>query len=416
MAYPAFRSLLISSMMRAMSKPVMAPASIPCRLHDNIQFIYELRLACLELEAAGARVEVGEDYRQVIARGLVDPGAFARRSAYFADVGGRRSRYADIQKASVTRSINQYLTHWFYPYKGKFHPQMIRALANILKVPEGGKVLDPFVGSGTTALECQLLGIDGVGLDISPLCVAVSSAKVHSLGVLEDLRRLAGSPEGEEKGLFAGAADPARGNAAVRTFYQVADLIAASDALRRRRDRDKAREGNLRRMLASVEAYAGIRDRLDLALGRWEIREGDALELPFESWTFDAVITSPPYSIALDYMANDAAALETLGAEADLLRGRCLGLKGARPERVARYHQDLARAVREIARVLKPGGGLVLVLGDASVDAEVLPTTRLASEAAVAAGLKPGPAVDKVIFGLYSVMQREKILLFSKPP
>ena len=49
-------------------------------------------------------------------------------------MGGIRSRYADIQKASVTRSINQYLTHWFYPYKGKFHPQMIRALANILKV------------------------------------------------------------------------------------------------------------------------------------------------------------------------------------------------------------------------------------------------------------------------------------------
>jgi SAM-dependent methyltransferase len=291
---------------------------------------------------------------------------------------------------------------------------MIRALANILKVPEGGRVLDPFIGSGTTALECQLLGIAGVGLDISPLWVGVSSAMVLSLGVLEYVGRLAGVGVGG-KDLFSGAPDPARGNAAVRTFYQVADLIAASDALRRRRDRDKAREKNLRRMLASVEAYAGVRDALGLAPGRWEIREGDALELPFESWTFDAVITSPPYSIALDYMANDAAALETLGAEVDLLRGRCLGLKGKHRERVARYHQDLARAVQEMARVLKPGGGLALVLGDASVDAEVLPTTRLASEAAVAAGLKPGPAIDKVIFGLYSIMLREKILLFSKP-
>ncbi len=40
---------------------------------------------------------------------------------------------------------------------------MIRALLNIINIKEGDTVLDPFIGSGTTALEAQLLGINCVG-------------------------------------------------------------------------------------------------------------------------------------------------------------------------------------------------------------------------------------------------------------
>ncbi len=56
-----------------------------------------------------------------------------------------------------TRSVNQYLTHWIYPYKGKFHPQMIGALLNIIGLKEGDSVFEPFSGSGTTALEAQFI-------------------------------------------------------------------------------------------------------------------------------------------------------------------------------------------------------------------------------------------------------------------
>jgi DNA modification methylase len=48
---------------------------------------------------------------------------------------------------------------------------MIRALINIIGLNDGDKVLDPFSGSGTTSLEAQLLGIECIGIDISPLCV-----------------------------------------------------------------------------------------------------------------------------------------------------------------------------------------------------------------------------------------------------
>lgn len=35
----------------------------------------------------------------------------------------------------------------------------------------GGRVLDPFIGSGTTAIECERLGLDCVGIDVSKPCI-----------------------------------------------------------------------------------------------------------------------------------------------------------------------------------------------------------------------------------------------------
>ena len=35
----------------------------------------------------------------------------------------------------------------------------------------GGRVLDPFIGSGTTAIVCQRLGLDCVGIEISEPCI-----------------------------------------------------------------------------------------------------------------------------------------------------------------------------------------------------------------------------------------------------
>lgn len=61
---------------------------------------------------------------------------------------------------------------------------MVRALFNIIRLEPGDTVLDPFVGSGTTALEAQLLGINCIGIDVSPLCVLQSKVKTESLSVL----------------------------------------------------------------------------------------------------------------------------------------------------------------------------------------------------------------------------------------
>ena len=138
-------------------------------LFDNVQFIYELALAQLELKSLFVKFEVTNGLREFNL--LEEPenlDLLKRRLAYFKSVKGEYTDYFSIVRKNRTKSVNQYLTHWIYPYKGKYHPQMIRALLNIIGLNKGEIVLDPFVGSGTTALEAQLLGINCVGIDISP--------------------------------------------------------------------------------------------------------------------------------------------------------------------------------------------------------------------------------------------------------
>lgn len=148
-------------------------------LLDNVQFIYELALAQLELQSLGTRFEMTNGLREFKLLDTKDGEELRRRLAYFKFVKGNYTDYFQIVQKNRTRSVNQYLTHWIYPYKGKFHPQMIRALLNIIGLEPGDTVLDPFIGSGTTAVEAQLLGINCVGIDVSPLCVLQSRVKTE---------------------------------------------------------------------------------------------------------------------------------------------------------------------------------------------------------------------------------------------
>ena len=56
--------------------------------------------------------------------------------------------------------------HRLHPYLGKFVPQLVEALL-VRYVKPGGRVLDPFAGSGTTLVQCLESGYDAVGVDIA---------------------------------------------------------------------------------------------------------------------------------------------------------------------------------------------------------------------------------------------------------
>lgn len=69
-----------------------------------------------------------------------------------------------------------------HSYPAKAVPNMVfTLLKNIKEAYDIKSVLDPFVGSGTTALEAKYLGLDFYGSDLNPLAVLLARTKILSL-------------------------------------------------------------------------------------------------------------------------------------------------------------------------------------------------------------------------------------------
>lgn len=79
------------------------------------------------------------------------------------------------------RQSTRYSAHGLHEYKGKFNPQVVRAIGNILGLSESAWVLDPFCGSGTTLLECAHVGWNAIGTDRNPLAAYIANAKLRAL-------------------------------------------------------------------------------------------------------------------------------------------------------------------------------------------------------------------------------------------
>jgi DNA modification methylase len=380
-------------------------------LFDNTQFIYELDLARMELEALSGNVSVDKHLREMFVpnkRGLSE--ILRRRVAYFKTVNGEFTDYYLIQRYNRTRSVNQYLTHWFYPYKGKFHPQMIRALLNIIGVRRGETVLDPFIGSGTTSVECQLLGINSIGFDISPLCVLISKVKTESEGALE---RIAYYVK-EKKAAFNIECIEKIEDEKVRNFFKLAEMIAHSDVARRRKNFNRSYAENVIKMFKSINDFRLVKEKLRLRLGSVRVEKADARALPLEDASVDAIITSPPYSIALNYVKNDAHALRALGLDIEAIKDQFIGVRGSGLQKLKLYEKDMKLSIKEMARVLKPGGACVIVIGNIKLQRKEVPTDKMMVDYCEDVGLMLENRIEKIIYGLYNVMQKEWILIFKK--
>jgi len=395
------------------------PSRGEARLFPNVQFIYELVLAQLELHSLSAAFEMDDELSGVTLRNAGDDRRLKRRLAYFQTVNGENTDYSYISRKNRTRSVNQYLTHWIYPYKGKFHPQMIRAALNIIGMEPGETVLDPFVGSGTTALEAQLLGVNCVGLDASPLCVLQSRVKTASHEAIKEIREQCEALmalnqaemalDGKALNPFTSIADQR-----VQDFFRLAKLVALSDSVRRRKDSSMAFASRTRLMTQSIMDYDQIRTELKLSLGRATIEQGDARALLLRDESIDGIITSPPYAIALDYIKNDAHALEALGLDIREMREQFVGLRGPMNDRVELYDEDLKKSLDEMMRVLKPNRYAFIVIGNAVYKGRTLESVELIVKHANKIGLRLTNSINKTIFGLYNVMQKERVLIFKK--
>ncbi len=87
----------------------------------------------------------------------------------------------------VTFSPNKLhpIHNWFY-YKEGFSKELVQWSIGQWKLQE--PILDPFCGSGTTLLTCKELGLESIGLEVSPLAAFVSRVKTCNYA-LDDLQK-----------------------------------------------------------------------------------------------------------------------------------------------------------------------------------------------------------------------------------
>jgi DNA modification methylase len=146
------------------------------------------------------------------------------------------------------------------------------------------------------------------------------------------------------------------------------------------------------------------------------ILRGDARRLPLRDAYADVVITSPPYLNAIDYLRGHRLSLVWMGHSLASLRGirrDAIGTenvlrshgddtvreilsgldapKNSSPRLMgilARYITDMHAALSEMERILKPGGRLVLVVGDSTTKGFFINTSGIVREIAERMRLK----------------------------
>ena len=157
--------------------------------------------------------------------------------------------------------------------------------------------------------------------------------------------------------------------------------------------------------LRSVRQVA-MRLKPDLIQGQADIRLTDARLLEgMNDESFDLVLTSPPYLNAIDYLRGHRLALVWLGYEMEPLREIRSASVGAErtmseeeaPEDISRfvierdgstissrhrgwvrrYASDMDAVLRQIARVVKQPGQIVLVLGNSFLRGAIIDNARL---------------------------------------
>jgi site-specific DNA-methyltransferase (adenine-specific) len=67
--------------------------------------------------------------------------------------------------------------------------ELMRYLVRLTKTPTGGVVLDPFMGSGTTGIACELEGREFIGIEREAEYVEIAEKRIahYRLPIMEDV-------------------------------------------------------------------------------------------------------------------------------------------------------------------------------------------------------------------------------------
>jgi DNA modification methylase len=314
-----------------------------------------------------------------------------------------------------------YATHGLFPYRGKFHPQLIKGLLNILGVKSGEVVLDPMCGSGTLNVEASIMGIDSIGIEKSPFCVLMSRVKYEALRIDNAQLSLVLSNMNKNYKTLRGSKELPKdfacnnGLKPEKAITLLAFLDSMGYARRCSKSIDVLFPSVLKRYAGQINSFTQARDKLNLNIGNARFETGDARNLPLEDNSVDAIITSPPYSFAIDYAENDRPQLEYLGYNVQELKGEMIGLKGkTKKEKLDNYFGDMNRALSEMARVLKAGKYAVVIIGSNDVQTGGIRLETKVEEMALNHSFVLDQKLVKPIKGIQNTMKDEYILFLRK--
>lgn len=377
----------------------------------------------------------------------LSPDDLIKRSAFFARINGEQTMHFKLCSGTPLEEIRSgktiwvksffqanrfstgYATHSLFPYRGKFHPQLIKAILNIIRVKEGETVLDPMGGSGTACIEAQLMNINSIGIDINPFCTLITKAKSYALDVdaqrlknyaddttilpfLERLPRVSKNSNIDDflSNLYIS------GDEKIDTIFLLSYLDAVGYSKRRKTGSIRGLFSKvLTRYVQTIDSFAKVRNALKIKLGELQAYTWDVLSLNLQDNSVDGIVTSPPYSFAIDYVENDRAQLEFLGIDVDQLKAKMIGLQGkTRQERIQNYFKTMNQAIGEMSRVLKPGKCCVIIVGSNEIQTGGIRHEEEFKKIATKHGLALFKDLVKSIEGIQNSMREEHILFFEK--
>ena len=413
---------------------------------------------------------------------------------------------------TIREEPSLYLTHYMHPYKGKFHPKMVRALVNYAFPHPSGTVMDNFAGCGTLLVEATWMGLDSVGIEINPLSALMSSVKCDSLNMsadelkkqvysyLHDLRSnlLSNETESSSPALLSPpknekeAIDKRRNNIPakvmslfgepktvdnvivahelakkvkdekIRNFLMIALSGAISDLARRRKGEFlDVLQDRLKDLCLRIFIFDKLNQVLKTKLGKSKTYAADTRDMGMvESESIDAIVNSPPYSTALDYVRNDYPQLVLLElADIPKLETNIIGNprfkvypeslseeirnnsleytnlpRGAKDTistlvrigrvkdalRTYKFFKDMHLALKEMYRVLKPASKCVIIIGNNHYKSDgknlVVRNDDVLKEMALMLGFKDDRVIVRELEKSQAGMIRcESVLILEKP-
>lgn len=86
----------------------------------------------------------------------------------------------DLARLAKPAVLHRLPIHRWFVFPHSYSHTLVEQIIESWKLKSSDRILDPFVGAGTTLLAAKQFGIPAVGLDILPLSVLASNVKSHS--------------------------------------------------------------------------------------------------------------------------------------------------------------------------------------------------------------------------------------------